>query len=301
MAGASGFLGTAWRDHLAREGHEVVRLVRGEAMSDQESQWDPHRGELDRSVIEKADVVACLSGSALAGNPHSAKYRKTLRDSRVNPTATLAKAIAASDRKPVFVAQNGTSFYGDRGGEELREDSGTAPGSLLTEVTREWQEATEPAAEAGARVVVLRTAPVMHAQALTFRLLKTVFKTGLAGPLGDGQQYFPLITLQDWLRAATFLLERDASSGPYNLSIPEPCTNAEFTRALAEVFIGDDFPAAPATSSAPEAISVPVAELEAVLAHELGHFKLKHIVKRIAVMLLQICKHAASRPGPAIA
>ena len=64
MAGASGFLGTAWRDHLARQGHEVVRLVRGQAMSDQESQWDPHGGTLDRSVIEKADVVACLSGSA---------------------------------------------------------------------------------------------------------------------------------------------------------------------------------------------------------------------------------------------
>jgi len=60
MAGASGFLGTAWRDHLARQGHEVVRLVRGEAMSGQESSWDPHRGVVDRSVIEKADVVACL-------------------------------------------------------------------------------------------------------------------------------------------------------------------------------------------------------------------------------------------------
>jgi len=152
----------------------------------------------------------------------------------VNPTATLARAIASSDRVPTFVAQNGTSYYGDRGDEELREDSGTAPGSLLTEVTREWQEVTEPATEAGARVVVLRTAPVMHPRALTFRLLRTVFKTGLAGPLGDGRQYFPLISLQDWLRAATFLLERDASAGPYNLSIPEPCTNAEFTEALAE-------------------------------------------------------------------
>ena len=234
MAGASGFLGTAWRDHLARQGHEVVRLVRGEAMSAHESSWDPHGGQVDRDVIESADVVACLSGSALAGNPHSAKYRATLRESRVNPTTTLARAIAAGDRLPAFIAQNGTSYYGDRGDEELKEDSGTAPGSLLTEVTREWQAATEPAAAAGSRVVVLRTAPVMHSKALTFRLLKTVFRTGLAGPLGDGRQYFPLISLEDWLRAATFVTERDESSGPYNLSIPNPCTNAEFTAALAE-------------------------------------------------------------------
>jgi uncharacterized protein (TIGR01777 family) len=232
MAGGSGFLGTAWRDRLAREGHDVVRLVRGEAMSAQESSWDPHRGEVDPAVIDGADVVVCISGSALAGNPHSAKYRSTLRDSRVNPTSTLAKAIAASDRKPALIAQNGTSFYGDRGDEELKEDSGTAPGSLLTEVTREWQAVTEPAAESGARVCVLRTAPVMHPKALAFRLIRTVFWTGLAGPLGDGRQYFPLISLEDWLGAATFLLSRDESSGPYNLSIPDPCTNAEFTEAL---------------------------------------------------------------------
>ena len=232
LAGASGFLGTTWRDDLARQGHEVVRLVRGEVMSANESRWDPTRGQVDRAVIEHADVVACVSGSRLAGNPHSARYRTTLRDSRVRTTATLAEAIARSDRKPALLAQNGTSFYGDRGDDVLTEDSGTAPGSLLTDITREWQAATEPAAEAGARVCVLRTAPVMHRRALAFRLIRTAFLTGLAGPLGDGSQYFPVITLNDWLRAATFLATRDASSGPYNLSMPEPCTNAEFTEAL---------------------------------------------------------------------
>lgn len=232
LAGGSGFLGTAWRDHLAQEGHEVVRLVRGEAMSASESSWDPHAGQVDQAVVESADVVACLSGSPLAGNPHSAKYRRTLRDSRVRPTMTLAEAIARSDRKPAFLAQNGTSFYGDRGDEVLTEDSETAPGSLLTEVTREWQAATEPAAEAGARVCVLRTAPVMDRRGLTLRLIRLVFLTGLGGPLGDGKQYFPLISLPDWVGAMTFLANRDESAGPYNLSIPNPCTNAEFTAAL---------------------------------------------------------------------
>ncbi len=234
LAGASGLLGTAWRDHLAQQGHEVVRLVRGEPLSDRESRWDPHAGTVDDAVIEGADVVACLSGSPLAGNPHSARYRTTLHDSRVRSTETLAGAIARSDRLPVFLAQNGTSFYGDRGAEVLTEDSGTAPGSLLTEVTREWQAATEPAAAAGARVCVLRTAPVMDRRALAFRLIRTAFLTGLAGPLGDGSQYFPIISLGDWVRAATFLATREESSGPYNLSMPEPCTNAEFTAALGE-------------------------------------------------------------------
>jgi uncharacterized protein (TIGR01777 family) len=233
LAGASGFLGTAWRDHLAREGHDVVRLVRGEAMSANESAWDPHAGHVDQDVIESADVVACLSGSPLAGNPYSEKYRRTLLESRVNTTATLAAAVARSSRRPAFLAQNGTSYYGDRGDEVLTEESGTAEGGLLTGVTREWQAAANPAVEAGARVCVMRSAPVLGRGGGSFRPIRLVFGTGLAGPLGPGTQYFPFISLEDWLRAATFLATSETSAGAYNLIAPEVCTNAQFTHELA--------------------------------------------------------------------
>ena len=109
MAGASGFLGTAWRDHLAREGHEVVRLVRGEAMSAYESHWDPYAGQVDPAVIESADVVTNLAGAPLAHWPWTESYKRTFVDSRVATTRTLAEAIAGSDRKPAFLAQNGVA------------------------------------------------------------------------------------------------------------------------------------------------------------------------------------------------
>src|SRR3954453_19554167 len=112
LAGASGFLGTAWRDHLAREGHEVVRLVRGNALSANESHWDPYAGQVDRAVIEDADVVANLAGAPLAHWPWTASYKRTFTDSRVATTRTLAEAIARSDRKPALLAQSGVAGYG---------------------------------------------------------------------------------------------------------------------------------------------------------------------------------------------
>lgn len=232
LAGASGFLGTSLRDRLAREGHEVTRLVRGEPVTAHESGWDPYRGELDQSVVEAADVVVNLAGSPLAGNPHSAKYHQTLRESRVRTTRTLAEAVARSGRKPAFLAQNGTSYYGDRGDEVLTEESGTAPGSFLTALTLEWQAATEPATQSGARVCVMRSAPVMGGRGSSFSPIKKVFLTGLAGPLGSGRQYFPIVALDDWVRAVLFLARSETSSGAYNITAPEPCTNAEFTAAL---------------------------------------------------------------------
>jgi uncharacterized protein (TIGR01777 family) len=232
IAGASGFLGQAWREYLARQGHDVVRLVRGEAVSSHESVWDPYRGLVDQAVVDSADVVANLAGAPIAHWPWTASYKKTLRDSRVLTTRTLAEAVAASPGKPTFLAQNGIAGYGDRGDEVLTEESSTPADSTLGRITLEWQEATQPAVEAGARVCVMRTGVVLHRSGSVLKPLIPFFRTGLGGPLGDGQQYFPTISLNDWLRAATYLATNETCRGVYNVTGPCPTTNAEFTKQL---------------------------------------------------------------------
>lgn len=232
IAGATGFLGQAWREHLARQGHDVVRLVRGPAVSSHESTWDPYRGEVDQSVIDSADVVANLAGAPIAHWPWTASYKRTLRDSRVLTTRTLAEAIAASPGKPAFLVQNGIAGYGDRGDEVLTEESSTPGESTLGRITLEWQEATTPAADAGARVCVMRTAVVLHKSGGALKPLYYLFRAGLGGPIGDGRQYFATISLNDWLRAVTFLATNEKCHGVYNLTGPGTTTNEEFTKQL---------------------------------------------------------------------
>jgi uncharacterized protein (TIGR01777 family) len=233
IAGASGFLGTALRNHLAREGHDVTRLVRDQAASANESYWDPYRGMLDPEVIETADVVVNVAGASFVRWPLTGSYKQKFRDSRVLTTRTLAEAIAKSTRKPTLLAQNGTSFYGNRGDEVLTEDSG--PGTdttFLGEITKAWQAATEPASDAGARVCVMRTSAVLHKSGGAFQPLYLIFRTGLGGPAGTGRQYFSTISRSDWVRAVTFLATREDSAGVYNMSAPNPTTNQEFSHEL---------------------------------------------------------------------
>jgi uncharacterized protein (TIGR01777 family) len=232
LAGVSGFLGTAWRDHLAREGHEVVRLVRGEALSASESTWDPYTGQVDRQLVESADVVGSLSGAPLAHWPWTASYKRTFTESRVATTRTLAEAVAASDRKPAFVAQNGIAGYGDRGEAPLTEESAFDADTFMGRVTRAWQEATTPAVEAGARTVVMRSGVVLDRRGGAMKPLLPLFKAGLGGPVGDGTQYFSTISMPDWVRAATHLAVDDDASGVYNVSAPNATTNADFGKEL---------------------------------------------------------------------
>ena len=147
-------------------------------------------------------------------------------------TATLAEAIAASERKPAFLAGNGISVYGDHGAEPLTETADSRGDALLTEVTRVWEAATQAAQAAGARVCILRTAPVMDVRSQPLKSLRLLFKLGLGGRLGDGRQYFPMISLRDWVGAVAHLAEHEDASGRFNLCCPETPTNAEFTQAL---------------------------------------------------------------------
>lgn len=233
IAGASGFLGSNLTDALRARGHDVTRLVRRPTTAPDESTWDPYAGVHDRDTIKSADVVVNLAGSPTVGNPHSARWARELRESRVTTTRVLAGAIADAGTQPTFLAGNGISWYGDHGDQVLTEASDSRGHALLTEVTREWQAATTPAAEAGARVCVLRTSPVMDRRIEPLKQLRLLFKAGLGARLGDGRQHMAVISLRDWLDAVIHLAEHPTASGPFNLCCPETPTNAEFTKALA--------------------------------------------------------------------
>jgi uncharacterized protein (TIGR01777 family) len=233
VAGATGFLGQNLVEALRAHGHTTTSLVRRAPEVDAESRWDPSSGLLDAQVIEDADVVVNVAGSSLLGVPHTDSYARKLRESRISTTAFLSDAVAASDKKPAFLAQNGTARYGDHGSDRVTEDTDARSHTLMGGVTRDWEDAVASAEEAGARVCVLRTAPVLDRQAMPLTILRPLFRLGLGGRLGPGDQYFPLVSLRDWMRAACHLAESPDAAGPFNVCCPRTPTNAEFTRALA--------------------------------------------------------------------
>lgn len=246
MAGASGFLGTHLTAHLRAHGHTVTHLVRREASGQCESTWDPYAGVVDRDLVASSDVVVNLAGVSIAGNPHSRSWASRVMSSRVVTTALLADVIAGAAQPPAFIVGNGISYYGDHGDAPITEESGSRGEALLTVVTREWQAATEPAAAAGARVCILRTAPVLDRTTAPLRPMIPLFTAGLGTRMGDGHQYFPVISLRDWVAAAAFLLESRDVSGVFNLCCPHTPTNGEYTQALAAALGRKAFLAAPA-------------------------------------------------------
>jgi uncharacterized protein len=248
LAGASGFLGNALRVRLASEGHEVVRLVRREPATSTEFRWDPYARKVDPAAFEGVDAVVNLAGAPVAPLPWTTKRREQILSSRVTTTGTLARALADradSGPNPVYLHTSGIAHYGTRSGSEPHTEDSPAGTDYLAQVTVKWEEAAYPAADAGVRTIALRTSPVLERGGGSFLPMQLAWSCGLGATLGDGRQRMPMIAMSDWLGAVQWAADTAHAEGPYNLTIPEPATNAEFTDALARALGRPRFLAAP--------------------------------------------------------
>ena len=232
IAGSSGLIGTALVPHLRRAGHEVVRLVRRSPQAPDERGWDPPAGHLAPDALEGADAVVNLCGAGIAAKRWTGAYKQELRDSRMVPTDLLARAVAEHS-VPVMVSGSAVGWYGDTGASAVDETARPGAG-FLADLCRDWENATRPASEAGARVVLVRTGLVLSQSGGLMGQLRPLFALGAGGRIGSGQMYWPWISLDDEVGAIAHAVTEDAVSGPLNATGPAPVTNAEFTRAMAE-------------------------------------------------------------------
>ncbi|MEU0544783.1 TIGR01777 family oxidoreductase [Nocardia sp. NPDC005978] len=231
ITGASGLVGSALAAFLSTGGHTVIRLVRHAPEHTGERQWDT--ADPAPGLLDGVDAVVHLAGASIAGR-FTDQHRKAIRDSRIEPTRRLAE-LAGRAGVETFVSASAIGYYGyDRGDDVLTEGSTRGDG-FLADVVADWEDATEPAAEAGARVVRVRTGIVQSPRGGTLRLLRPLFAFGLGGRIGDGRQWLPWIGIDDLVDVYHRALWDDSLSGPVNAVSPNPVRNSEYTATLANV------------------------------------------------------------------
>ena len=232
VSGSSGLVGSELVPSLGVAQHEVSRLVRDRA-GKTDVQWNPER-QLSPKLVEGFDAVVHLAGETIAGR-WTREKKLAIRNSRVLGTRTLVDALVNTSKKPrVLITASAVGYYGDRGDELLRE--GSLPGrGFLPEVCKEWEAATQPAAQAGIRCVQMRIGVVLSGRGGALRKMVPPFRLCLGGIIGTGRQYWSWISLSDVVSVVHHILRMESVQGPMNVAAPEASTNAEFTRALARV------------------------------------------------------------------
>lgn len=236
VSGGTGFIGRRIVDSLLHKGHYVGVWSRQPGRENraavQSFFWDPLAGDPPEDSINGMDAVIHLAGETVAQrwNP---EVKRRIRDSRVLGTRRLVDAIGRVRHKPkVLVSASAIGFYGDRGDEVLTESSSQGRG-FLADVCREWEAEAGRAADLGLRVVRLRIGFVLGNDGGALAQMAPIFRAFAGGRLGSGKQWMPWIHASDVADMFVHAVGNEIS-GVWNATSPNPVTNAEFTREMAE-------------------------------------------------------------------
>lgn len=236
IAGGSGFLGTALKNLLTHNSHEVFILTRKASQGRNQIHWDGKTADGWGDLINEIDAVVNLTGYGLEHWPWTKRQKQKFIDSRVLPGLALVSAIQNASRRPkVFLQSSGINRYGLRG-DGIADESTPAAEDFLAQLTVKWEDATQSVEMLGIRRVIARSAVVLSGRGGLFPLMALPVRLFFGGKLGDGTQAMPWIHLADEVRALRFILENEEARGAYNLIAPTPTSNAEFMSAIARTF-----------------------------------------------------------------
>ena len=233
ISGAGGLVGSALSAQLQYEGHAFQRLGR-RTQGPTDLKWDPMAGVMD-PLPDGLRAVVHLAGESIAEGRWTQAKMARIRESRVQGTRLLAEGLARlPEPPPVLVCASAIGFYGE-GGDRIQTEEAARGAGFLADVCADWEQATQPAADAGMRVVQLRIGVVLAPDGGALKKMLPPFKLGLGGRLGSGDQYMSWIHIEDLVHAICKSIDDPSLAGPVNATSPQPVRNQEFTKTLGRV------------------------------------------------------------------
>jgi len=239
ISGGTGLIGRALTRNLLADGHHVSILSRSPqkyaaAFPDAELlQWDGRTADGWAHALAQANAVINLAGAGVADKRWTPARKRLILDSRINAGTAIVAAIEQSPRKPaVLIQSSAVGFYGENPGDTPLTEAAPAGDDFLAQVCVAWEASTAAVEALGVRRAVIRTGVVLAAKGGALPRMALPFRFFVGGRIGSGRQWTPWIHIADEVAAIRFLLENEAAHGTFNLSAPNPVTNAEFSRAL---------------------------------------------------------------------
>ena len=234
ITGGTGFIGKQLVESLLAQQAEVIVLTRdvakaGKIFGDKVKAISGI-SEIDKT--ETIDYIINLAGEPIADKKWSAEQKQKLISSRVNTTEAVIKLIEKLDKKPeCLISASAIGYYGAQADNIVIESS--VPNKEFThDLCKAWEDSALKAKDMGVRVCITRLGVVLGKNGGALQKMLPAFKLGLGGKIGSGKQYFSWVHIEDVVSAINFLVKNEDSKGAYNLTSPNPITNAEFTKAL---------------------------------------------------------------------
>jgi len=235
LTGGTGLIGIRLTEQLLARGWQVSHLSRGQGKNPKVKTflWDVNKGKIDPACIDGVDVVVHLAGAAIADKRWTDERKKEIIDSRAKSIRLIYNLLGTKKHQvSSIVSASAIGYYSDRGDELLTEES--PPNTdFMARCCVEWENAVDEGQKLGLRIVKFRTGVVLSVDG-ALKLMAQPIKLYVGSPLGSGKQWVPWIHWQDVVDMYMLGIENENFAGVYNQVAPNPVTNAQLTKAIAE-------------------------------------------------------------------
>ncbi len=243
ISGGTGLIGRALTDELLSAGHSVVWLSRNPSKARnippgvRIERWNVRSDDPWSALINRDTAIVNLAGESIGipPLPWTDARKARLRESRLAAGRAVVAAVSQAPARPrVVIQSSGVGYYGLRGDEPLDENA-PAGNDFLARLAIDWEATTTDVEALGVRRAVIRIGAVLSRTGGMLPYLTLPFRFFVGGPIGSGKQWLSWIHIADAAGAIRFLIENDAARGVFNLTSPDPLTNAAFGRVVGRV------------------------------------------------------------------
>ncbi len=217
ILGGTGLVGRALVDFLSKE-NEIKAFGRGVYQNEQ----------LLQNNVEWSDVLIQLSGATISKR-WTDKYKQEIWDSRIKTNQQLATIFSNIKNKPKVIFASAVGFYPESNCDNPFNESHIENGSdYLSLLAKEWESEAYNLSD---DVLIFRFGVVLSLDGGALKEMLPMYKLGLGGPIGTGEQCFTWIHIKDLVRAIDYSIANNLK-GVYNLNSPGLVSQNKFGKAL---------------------------------------------------------------------
>ena len=266
MLGCTGFIGKSLIPRLISEGHELCLISRKnidqlkinssfEKIAFLKLNLAQERSWNDINLLNQlksCEVIINLSGEPITEKRWSEEQKLEIENSRVNTTSYLMNSLKKNAINPkVIINASAIGFYGTSL-DNIFDETSPSGEDFLAKLCKKWEEAASQK-PFFTRLVILRIGIVLGVNGGALGKMLPIFKVGLGGPIGDGNQWMSWIHIDDLCDIIVSGIKNKKYSGVINAVSPKPVKMKEFSSILAK------------SLQRPNLLPVPAASLKLIL------------------------------------
>lgn len=196
--------------------------------------WNPAQKIIDNNCLKGVDTIINLAGATISKR-WTSSYKQEILNSRLQSLDVLKELLKEkSHNVKQIISASAIGIYPSSLTNYYEESFSNSSSSFLGNVVHQWEQHIDTFEALGLQTAKIRIGLVLSSKGGALPQMIKPIKFGIGAAFGNGQQWQSWIHINDLARVFMHVALNQLR-GTYNAVAPNPVTNTELTKTIAQV------------------------------------------------------------------